>query len=60
MTSITALLKKCLITDTDSFTYEIKSENVYEELFKHKDLFEFTFRKIQSFLMRLIKKLLEK
>ena len=41
MTSITTLLKKnlngeLLFTDTDSLTYEIKSEDVYEELFKHK------------------------
>ena len=28
-------------TDTDS-TYEIKSENVYEEFFKWKDLFNFS------------------
>ena len=31
-----------LFTDTDSLTYEIKSENVYEEFFKHKDLFDFS------------------
>ena len=31
---------KLLFTDTDSLTYEIKSENVYEEFFKWKDLFE--------------------
>ena len=30
-----------LFTDTDSLTYEIKSENVYEEFFKWKDLFDF-------------------
>ena len=29
-----------LFTDTDSLTYEIKSENVYEEFFKWKDLFD--------------------
>ena len=28
-------------TDTDSLTYEIKSENVYEEFFKQKDLLDF-------------------
>ena len=28
-----------LFTDTDSLTYEIKSENVYEEFFKWKNLF---------------------
>ena len=30
------------ITDTDSLTCEIKSENVYEEFFKHKHLFDFS------------------
>ena len=29
-----------LFTDTDSLTYEIKSENVDEEFFKWKDLFD--------------------
>ena len=29
------------LSDTDSFTYELKSENVYEELFKHMHLFDF-------------------
>ena len=29
-----------LFADTDSLTYEIKSENVYEEFFKWKDLFD--------------------
>ena len=31
-----------MFTDTDSLTYEIKSENVYEEFFKWKDLFDFS------------------
>ena len=31
-----------LFTDTDSLTYEIKSEDVYEELFKWKYLFDFS------------------
>ena len=31
-----------LFTDTDSLTYEIKSESVYEEFFKRKDLFDFS------------------
>ena len=49
-----------LFTDTDSVAYEIKSD-VYEEFFKHKHLFDFSnYSKIQSFLMRLIKKLLVK
>ena len=30
-----------LFTDTYSLTYKIKSENVYEECFKWKDLFDF-------------------
>ena len=31
-----------LFTDADSLTYEIKSENVYEEFFKWKNLFDFS------------------
>ena len=31
-----------LFTDTNSLTYKIKSENVYEEFFKHKHLFGFS------------------
>ena len=31
-----------LFTDTDSLTYEIKSENVYEDFFKWKDLSDFS------------------
>ena len=31
-----------LFADTDSLTYEIKSENVYEEFFKWKDLLDFS------------------
>ena len=31
-----------LFTDTDSLTYEIKSESIYEEFFKWKDLFDFS------------------
>ena len=31
-----------LFTDTDSLAHEIKSENVYKEFFKWKDLFDFT------------------
>ena len=31
-----------LFTDTDRLTYEIKSENVYEDFFKWKDLFDFS------------------
>ena len=31
-----------LFTDTGSLAYEIKSENVYDELYKWKDLFDFS------------------
>ena len=31
-----------LFTDTDSFPYETKSENIYEEFYKLKDLFDFS------------------
>ena len=33
---------KLLFTDTDSLTYEIKSEDVCEGFFKHKHLFDFS------------------
>ena len=46
-----------LFTDTDSLTYELKSKDIYEG-FKHKHLVSVTVQKIQSFLMRLITKLL--
>ena len=46
MTFITTLLKKMdaelLFTDTDSLTYEITSEDNYEEFFKPKHLFDFS------------------
>ena len=46
MTFTTTLLKKIdaelLFTDTDGLTYEIKSEDVYKELYKSKDLFHFS------------------
>ena len=66
MTFITALLKKrfdaeLLFIDTDSLAYEIKSEDVYENFFKHKHLFDFSnYPKDSKFLTRLIKKLLVK
>ena len=31
-----------LLTDTNSLTYEIRSIKVYEELYKHKNLFDFS------------------
>ena len=36
-----------LFTDRNSLTYEIESENVYEEFFKWKDLFDFSQKCIQ-------------
>ena len=33
---------KLLFADRDSLTYEIKSEDFYEESFKWKDLFDFS------------------
>ena len=41
-----------VFTDTDSLTYEIKSEDIYEEFFKHKHLFDFSnFSKDSSFMI---------
>ena len=33
---------KLLFTDTDSLVYEIKSDSVYKECFRNKDLFDFS------------------
>ena len=33
---------KLLFTDTDSLTYEIKTEDIYEDFYKDKDLFDFS------------------
>ena len=50
-----------LFTDTDSLTYELKLENVYEEFFKLKDLFEFSnYPKGSKFFDETNKKLLGK
>ena len=54
------MLNCCLLTQTFSLTYEIKPENVYEEFFKRKHLIPVTIQKIQSFLIKPIKKLLVK
>ena len=59
-------IKKCfsaelLFTDTDSLTYEIRSENIYENFFKWKDLFDFSnYAKDSRFMMILLKNLLTK
>ena len=66
MTFITTLLKKkidaeFLFPDTDSLTYE-KNQKIFMKSFLDGNicLTLVTFEKIQIFLMRLIKKLLEK
>ena len=38
-----------LFTDTDSLTYEIKSEDTYDEFFKYKYLFDFSKYQSKSF-----------
>ena len=50
-----------LFTDTDSVTYEIKSENVSEEFFKWKDLFYFSnYSKDSKFFYETNKKVIGK
>ena len=50
-----------LFTDTDSLAYEIKSEDVYEEFFKQKHLFDFSnYPKGSKFFDETNKKLLAK
>ena len=50
-----------LFTDTDSVTYEIKSENVSEEFFKWKDLFDFSnYSKDSKFFYETNKKVIGK
>ena len=50
-----------LFTDTNSLVDEIKPENVYEEFFKWKDLFDFSnYSKDSKFFDETNKKLLAK
>ena len=50
-----------LFTDTDSLTYETKSENVYEDFFKWKHLFDFSnYSKDSKFLDDTNKKVIDK
>ena len=50
-----------LFTDTDSLTYETKLEDVYEEFFKHKDLFDFgNYQKDSKFFVQSNKKVIGK
>ena len=52
---------KSLFTDTDNFTYEIISEDVYENFFKYKHLFDLSnSSKDSKFLMLSVKELLAK
>ena len=64
MTFITLLKNfdaELLFTDTDSLAYEIKSENVYEEFFKWKDLFDFSnYSKDSKFFDKTNKKVIGK
>ena len=50
-----------LFTDTDSPAFEIKSENVYEEFFRWKDLFDFSnYPKDSKFFNETNKKIIDK
>ena len=60
MIFITSLLKK-FDADTDSLTYEIKSDDVYKERFKHKHLFDFSnYLKVSKFFDEANKKVIPK
>ena len=50
---------KLLFTDTDSLVYEIKTENVYEDFYGDKNLFDFSDSPLSS-LIQLIKRLYAK
>ena len=50
-----------MFTDTDSLTYEINPENVYEKFFKWKDLFDFSnYSKDSKFFDKTNKKVIGK
>ena len=49
-----------LFTDTDSLTYEINSEDVYEEFFKHKHVFDFSNPKDAKFFYQSNKRVIGK
>ena len=50
-----------LFTNTDSLSYEIKSENVHEEFFKWKNLFDFSnYSKDSKFFDKTNKKVIGK
>ena len=49
-----------LFTDTDSLTYEINSEDVYEEFFKQKHVFDFSNPKDSKFFYQSNKRVIGK
>ena len=52
---------RLLFTHTDSLVCEIKKEDVYEDFYQDKDLFDFSeYSSNSKFLIQLIKKLLVK
>ena len=51
---------KLLFSNTGSLVYEIKTEDVYEDFYLVKDLFDLSDHPLQSLLIQLIKKLLAK
>ena len=48
-----------LFTDTDTFVYEIKTENVYEDFYKDKNLFDFSDNSLNSKFFDLVNKKVE-
>ena len=64
MTFITLLKNfdaELLFTDTDSLAYEIKSEDIYKEFYKWKDLFDFSnYSKDSKFFNKTNKKVIGK
>ena len=46
-----------LFTDTDSSVYEIETNDLYEDFYRNKDMFDFSeYQNIQSFTIQQIKK----
>ena len=48
-----------LFTDTDTFVYEIKTEDVYEDFYKDKNLFDFSDNSLNSKFFDLVNKKVE-
>ena len=47
---------KLLFTDTDSLVYEIKTEDVYEDFYEDKNLFDFSDYPLKSTFFELVNK----